>query len=141
MLAFLVVGGDPLCGHSFDIVDPEDIADRIDAGHGSTASVTALRLLLLVDGAAVIANEECCRRKLPAVLGPHTGWELRAVYAEGAALVIDQTARPEFGDRKKSRALEISGSTARSAADRRHIGIERQPRKVVAGQEAPSVAR
>ncbi len=56
--------------------------------------------------------------------------------AKGAALVIDQAARAEFRDRKKPCALEIGGLGARSAADGRHIGIERQPRKVVTGQEA-----
>ena len=136
MLALLVVGGDPLGRLGLDVVDAQHIADRMRAAHASTASVAAFRLILLVSGAACVANKERRRGKLPAILGPHTGWKFRLMDAKGAALVIDQAARPEFGDRKKPRALEIGGLRARSAADGRHVGVERQPRKVVAGQEA-----
>ena len=98
--------------------------------------MTALRLVLVVSGAAGITNEERRRRKLPAIFGSDTGWKFCAIHAKGAALVIDQAPRPELSNRKKPCALEKCGSPARSATDRRHIGVERQSRKVVAGQEA-----
>ena len=136
VLALLVVGGDPLRRQRLDIVDPQNIADRVRDGHGGTASVTPPRLVLVVNGAAGIANEERCCRKFPTVFGSHTGRKFCAIDAEGAALVVDQASRPEFGDRKEPRALKICGPPARSAANRRHIGIKRQPRKVIAAQEA-----
>ena len=130
MLALLVIGRDPLGGYGLDVIDPQNIADRMRAGHGSTASMAALRFVRLVNAAAGIADKKAGRRELPAILGPHTGWQLCAMDAIGAALVIDQAARPEFGDRNEARALQMGGSAARSGADRRHIGIERQPRKL-----------
>src|SRR5262249_49983875 len=73
---------------------------------------------------------------LSAVLGPHAGWQFCPIDAERAALMVDQAARSEFGDREKARALQIGGLPALGTADRRHVGIEWQSRKVVAGQEA-----
>jgi len=117
VLPLLVVSGDPLGRQRLDVVDPQNIADRVRAGHARAASVTALRLVLVVSGAAGIANEERRRRKLPAILGSDTGWKFCAIHAKGAALVIDQAPRPELSNRKKPCALEKCGSPARSATD------------------------
>jgi hypothetical protein len=65
MLAFLVVGSDPLGWQGLDVVDPQNIANRVRAGHARAASVTPFRLVLLVYGTAGIANEERCGRKFP----------------------------------------------------------------------------
>ena len=46
--------------------------------------------------------------------------------------MIDQAARPEFRDGQETRALEERASLSFS----RNEGVERQPREVVAGQEA-----
>ena len=47
-LALLVIGGDPLGRLGLDIVDPQNIADRVRAAHASAAGVAAFRLVLLV---------------------------------------------------------------------------------------------
>ena len=117
MGALLVVSGDPLGWQRLDVVDPQNIADRVRASHACAASVTALRLVLVVSGAAGITNEERRRRKLPAIFGSDTGWKFCAIHAKGAALVIDQAPRPELSNRKKPCALEKCGSPARSATD------------------------
>jgi hypothetical protein len=107
MLALLVISGDPLGRLGLDVVDSQNIADRVRAAHASAASVTAFQLILLVNGAAGVANKERCRSDLPAILRPHTGWKFCPMDAKGAALVIDQAARPEFRDREKPGALQI----------------------------------
>ena len=58
LLALLVVGGDPLGGLGLDVVDAQDIADRMRAAHAGAASVATFRLVLLVNGAAGVANKE-----------------------------------------------------------------------------------
>jgi hypothetical protein len=136
MLPLLIVGGDPLGRLGLDIVNSQHIPDRVRTDHARAASMATLRFVLLVNSATGVANKERCRGDLPAILGPHTGWKFRPMDAKRAALVINQAARAEFGDRKKPRPLEIGGSRALAAADGRYVGIERQPRKIVAGQEA-----
>src|SRR5271157_563645 len=109
MLALLVIRGDPLGRLGLDVVDSQNIADRVCAAHAGAASVTAFQLMLLVNGSAGVANKERCRGDLPTILGPHTGWKFCPMDAKGTAFVIDQAARAEFRDRKKPCALEIGG--------------------------------
>ena len=49
--------------------------------------------------------------------------------------MIDQAARSELGDRNEARALQI-GCFRPTAADCRHIRVERQPWEIVARQKA-----
>src|SRR5438046_1380805 len=102
MLPFLVIRGDPLSRLGLDVVDPQNIADRVRAAHAGAASVAAFKLMLLVNRTAGVADKERCRGDLPANVGPHTGWELRPMDAKGATLVVDQATWAEFRDRKKS---------------------------------------
>ena len=122
-LAILVVRRDPLGRLRLDIVDAQHIADRMTPPIASPAGVATFRLV------------GCARRRirrkhraLPSRVGHLLGCAARRklglVDPIGAALVIDQAARSEFGDGEEARALEI-GRLWRSAAAGRHIGIER----------------
>ena len=133
-LPIFVIGGDPLGRLGLDVVDAQHIADRMNPTHSRIAGVAPFRLVVAMSGATLFANEDRCGRKAATFLGPNTWRQLGLVNAVGAPLVIDQAARAEFGNGDEASPLQIC--RLRAGAHRRHVGVERQPRKVVAGQEA-----
>ena len=96
--------------------------------------MAAFRLASLMCGATFVANIERVGRKPSAFVGANIRGQLGFVDPIGAALVIDQAARSKFGDGDEASTLQIGGFRP-PAADGRHIGVERQPWEIVAGQK------
>ncbi len=74
----------------------------------------------------------------PSAMSASRWWlegEQRADDAVGAALVIDEAARAELGERQEARTLQV-GLASPSIVRRRHVRHQRQAREVVARQEA-----
>lgn len=107
----------------------------MDPSHRHTASMAAFRLVLFVTGAAVIANIDRPSDEKAVFLFPDARRQLGLVDPVGAALVIYETAWPEFGDRDKPGSLQICGLWP-AAADRWHIGIKRETREIVPRKES-----
>src|SRR6516165_9629990 len=91
------------------VVDTQHVADRMDAAHGRLAYVATFRLVALVRGATLVADIERVGREPAAVFRTDVGRQLGLGNAVGAALVVNQAARPELRNGDETSALEISG--------------------------------
>src|SRR4029077_3879438 len=108
-LPILIIGGDPLCGLRLDVFDTQHVADRMDAAHGRLAYVATFRFVALVRGATLVADIERVGCEPAAVFRTDVGRQLGLGNAVGAALVVNQAARPKLRNGDETSALEISG--------------------------------
>ena len=135
MLALLIVGGDPLGRR----VSTLSILRTLRIG-----ASPAMRLPQawhrsgspLGGGPAVSQTKIVVGGEFAAVLGPHTGRQLRLDTPERRGLRDRSGCAARIPRSRETARAEDRRPLRRSAADGRHIGIERQPREVVAGQEA-----
>ena len=99
-LSVFVVGGDSFGGLGFDVVDSNDISDRVDATHVGVANVTTFRLGV-VRGPALLTDKEGLGGQASSIRIPLFRGELGFVNAERAPLMIDETARPKLRNREE----------------------------------------
>ena len=87
--ALLVVGGDALDGPGLQVLDAEGAQDTLDLGERRVAGEAGAALLVLVAGAAGLAQADRACGELGLVAGADAGGdgELHPGDAEGAALV------------------------------------------------------
>src|SRR5208282_3876381 len=132
-LPLLVVGRDPFGGQGLDVVDAQNVEDRMDAGDRVSTRHATLSLLG-VRRPAIIADEQPVGCQ-PALGRTQFGAQSSLVDAIRAALVIDEAARAKLCDGQEACALEIRRIAALVSA-RGDEGVQRQPGEIVAGQEA-----
>jgi len=136
-LPLLVVRGDAIGRLRRHVLDAEDVVHDLGLAERSAAGMAVRSLVFEVARAARAADPHRCRGE-PRVGGRSalvTDRQDGADDAVRAALVIDEAARPELGEREEARALEVRLTTA-AVARRGNVGHEGEAREVVAGQEA-----
>jgi hypothetical protein len=87
--------------------------------------MAAFRFVLLVPGAAFVADIDCPCGEAAAFLVPNARRQLGLVDPVGSPLMINETARPKFG--------QVCGLWA-ATADRWYIGVEREDVRVLRAQ-------
>ena len=106
-----VVGGDALGGRSLDISNHQGFGDFRRTGHWRGAGVAAFDFGL-VRAAAGGADVNVFEAKRIAVVAGPAGRQHCLDHPIGAAFVVDQAARAEFGNGQKARALQIGPALA-----------------------------
>ena len=136
-LAFFVVRGDLLGRLRGHVLDPIGVAHDIGVTERRPAGVAHRHVVAEVPSAAARADAYGLRGQLRVgrcrLAVPER--QERPHDPVGASLVIDEAARAELRKREEARALEV-GLPPAAIPTRRNVREERQPGKVVPGQEA-----
>ena len=138
-LPLLLVAGDALGELQADVLQVDEVVDPRRAVEGGAAAVADLGQVVALLEVGVAALRAALHRgghqivRRLDVVGAEV--EIDLVDAVACALVVDERARAELGDRQEARARdELVAALALAPA--RDVGRERQAREVVAGQEA-----
>ena len=136
-LAFLLVGGDPIAAPRGDVLQAQQIAQRLL--ERAAAALAYVRPVADGDRMEVAADAAQLRPLGGKALSVRVGvdGEDHLVDEISSALVIDHAARAELGDGQEARALyEVFGLASRPSATTGDERGQRQPREAVAGQES-----